>query len=90
MSEKSKRVDAIFIFDLNRKSDLDFPSDKDIQLSKLLYYHPEDRSVDDKLSHFGLIEGLITLSKFFSTGTPQMMKRTITATIPGITCSKLY
>ncbi|KAF5153279.1 hypothetical protein TpMuguga_04g02630 [Theileria parva strain Muguga] len=66
MSEKSKRVDAIFIFDLNRKSDLDFPSDKDIQLSKLLYYHPEDRSVDDKLSHFGLIEGLITLSKNYT------------------------
>ncbi|XP_953329.1 uncharacterized protein TA10490 [Theileria annulata] len=62
MSDKPKRVDAIFVFDLNRKSDLDYPSDKDIQLSKLLYYHPEDRSVDDKLSHFGLIEGLITLS----------------------------
>nr|PVC52903.1 hypothetical protein MACL_00000462 [Theileria orientalis] len=46
--------------------DLDNPSDKEVQMSKLLYYYPEDRNIDDKLSHFGLIEGLIALSKNYT------------------------
>ncbi|UKJ89884.2 hypothetical protein MACJ_003138 [Theileria orientalis] len=66
MAEKPSKINAIFIFDLNRVSDLDHPSDKDIQMSKLLYYYPEDRNIDDKLSHFGLIEGLIALSKNYT------------------------
>ncbi|UKK02874.2 hypothetical protein MACK_002972 [Theileria orientalis] len=66
MAEKQSRINAIFIFDLNRVSDLDHPSDKEVQMSKLLYYHPEDRNIDDKLSHFGLIEGLIALSKNYT------------------------
>ncbi|AFZ81532.1 hypothetical protein BEWA_009460 [Theileria equi strain WA] len=60
------KLKAILLFDLSRKANIENPTDQDIQKAKLLYYYPDERNMDDKLSHLGLIEGLIVLSKTFS------------------------
>lgn len=59
-------IKAILLFDLSRGTSIENPTDQDIQKAKLLYYYPDDRNIDDKLSHLGLIEGLIALSRTFS------------------------
>lgn len=84
------RVSTIFVFDLNQKSPKPHPSDEEIQDAKLLYYYPEYREVEERRSHFGLIEGLIGLLGTFTTHKIDFLRTKLFTTTISEWCKDVY
>ncbi|EDO08341.1 hypothetical protein BBOV_III007810 [Babesia bovis T2Bo] len=82
-------VTTIFVVDLNRKPLSVDPTDEELQDAKLLYYYPDHCEIEERRSHFGLIEGLIGLISTFTTNKIDFLKTklfttTVSEWYPGV------
>ncbi|GFE53392.1 hypothetical protein BaOVIS_007960 [Babesia ovis] len=84
------RISTIFVFDLNRKPTSANPTDEEIQDAKLLYYYPEHCEVEERRSHFGLIEGLIGLLSTFTSNKIDFLKTKLFTTTISEWCPDVY
>lgn len=66
-------------------SKFDFSKD-----AKLLYYYPEYREVEERRSHFGLIEGLIGLLGTFTTHKIDFLRTKLFTTTISEWCKDVY
>ncbi|KAK1444436.1 hypothetical protein BgAZ_103420 [Babesia gibsoni] len=84
------QVTTILVFDLNQKPSSSDPSDEEIQDAKLLYYYPEHREVEERRSHFGLIEGLIGMVGSFTTNKIDFLRTKLFVTTISEWCDGVY